>query len=146
MKLDERIRLALAGGLGLLANGVLILALGYWRSAQEGPAWLAAALRDLAPDSAGLLILILYVIFMALALAEIPLMTLALRAMRRSPSRPARLTIWAAGIFVFFAAVYAGLFVLLTGRLDLGITISASGILRLMAVALFVVGFRQPAA
>jgi len=146
MKLDGRIRLALAGGLGLVANAAVMLALGYWRGAQEGPAWLTALLERSAPASADLIILIIFLVFLAFALAEIPLMIIALRAMLRSPSRPARLTEWLTAFFVFFAAVYGGVLVLLTLRLDLGLVIAGSGILRLMAVALGLVGFRQPAA
>jgi hypothetical protein len=146
MKLDGRLRLALAGGLGLVANAAVMLALGYWRGAQEGPGWLLALLERRAPASADLIILIIALVLLAFALAEIPVMIVALRAMQRSPSRPARLIEWLTALFVFFAAVYGGLLVLLTLRLDLGLVIAGTGILRLMAVALGLVGFRKPSA
>lgn len=71
------------------------------------------------------------VIFLALALLEIPLMVFGLRQMARSTTTPRRVVLVTFGIFVAFAAVYASLFVLLTGQITLGLVIVAVCVARL---------------
>jgi hypothetical protein len=63
------------------------------------------------------------------ALAEMPMMVLALRTMRRGKTLPllAALTNVA---YVMFAAVYAGIFLLLTGDETLGLVMASLSVVR----------------
>jgi hypothetical protein len=140
--MNKQARIALAGGLGLMANAGVVFLTALWRSSQAGPAFLATFLSRMGagnPSSENVAAWVAYVVFIGLALAEIPLMTWALRAMVMGKTRSFRLVYVVSFAFVLFAAVYAVLFVLLTQRLGLGLTIAGTGVLRLFALMLGVV-------
>ena len=146
MKIDWRARIALAGSVGLLANAGLMFLVALWHNAHGDSSWLGDFLARTQPalqSAEHTMALIVYLILMAVALAEIPLTTIGLRALVRMTGRAARTVGPAVAAFVFFAAVYAAALVFLTQRLDLALTIAGTGVLRLFAVALGVIGFKS---
>ena len=68
--------------------------------------------------------------FFFLALIEIPMMVFGLRQMTRNVSTPRGLVLATFGFFVAFAAVYASVFVLLTGQIALGLVIAGLCVVR----------------
>jgi len=138
MKLNWRTRVALVGSLGLLANAGLMFVLALWHGAHPGQSWLGAMLAD--QSSERILTLLIFFVLLGIALGEIPFTLRRLRALVRAPGRPAD---WAVALFVFFAAVYAAVLMLLTQRLDLALTIGSTGVVRLAAIAFGVIGFKK---
>jgi hypothetical protein len=61
-----------------------------------------------------IVVAIVFVIFLAIALAEMPMMVWGLRQMARAPSPPRVMLVVTFAIYVAFASVYAAIFVLLT--------------------------------
>jgi len=140
--MNRQARIALAGASGLMANAGIVLLLALWQRSQAGPAFLSTILLQVGAgdaNTANVAAWIAYGLFMGLALAEIPLMTWALRKLAVSMTGSFCLVYIASAGFVLFAAVYAALFVLLTQRLGLGFTIAGTGILRLFALMLGVI-------
>jgi len=129
----ERPLLLLSGLAGLIANAVLFSVAALIQRILVPPlfsGWLAGAL---------LLFCLL------LSVAEIPIMVVALRKLAADPHRksPALLALTNA-LYVFFAAVYASLFVLLTGQIGPGLGLSGLGIVRLASSLVFVAHGRPP--
>jgi len=135
--MNRQAKIALAGGLGLMANAGIVLLIAVWRHGQTGPAFLTTLLSRVGvgdANTANVCAWIAYGLFLGLALAEIPFMTWALRAMVVAKTKPWRLVYLVCAAFVMFAAVYAAVFVLLTQRLGLGLSIAGTGVLRLIAL------------
>lgn len=142
---DWRVRIAIAGSLGLLTNAGLMVLVAILQQRDEGAGWLLALLERgmaLNPAAQHTATLVVYVLFLGLAVAEIPVMTIGLRAMMVSRTRSLWLIVGVTAFFVFFAAVYGAALTLLVGRLDLGLSIAGTGILRLLAVGLGVLSVR----
>lgn len=92
----------------------------------------ASVLSTLVPIllRARLVVILAFVFLLVLSVIEIPVMIVALRQLARSKSTSPRL-VWATfAIFVMFAAVYAAIFVLLTGETGWGITLAALCLVR----------------
>ncbi len=129
-----------AGLLGLLANAGAMLLLHIWMLSRAGrpiivlPASLGG--RPWAMTGWGLLFA--YIFLLGLALAEVPLMTIGLRALAAGQTRSDWFIRGGFLAFTFFATVYGAIFVLLTNRLDLGLTIACTGLLRLAAGIIWV--------
>ena len=130
----------LAGVLGLMVNAGVMLLLYMWEVARQGRPILSlpVALSGGPLVLAGWGAWLAYAILLGLALAEIPLMTAGLRALAGSQTRSDWFLYGGNLIFVLFPAVYAFIFVLLTNRLPLGLTIAGTGALRLLAGAIWV--------
>jgi hypothetical protein len=76
---------------------------------------------------------------LGLSVAEIPMMVFALRKLAAdSKQTSATLLVLTNAFYVFFASVYAGMFVLLTGGITVGAGLSALGIVRFVSSLLFV--------
>ncbi len=80
--------------------------------------------------------IVVFVILLAISLAEMPMMLFGLRQMARSPSTPRALLIGTYTIFVIFASVYASVFVLLTAEFALGLVLAAMCVARFASGAL----------
>jgi len=76
------------------------------------------------------LVILAFVFFFVLSVIEMPLMIVALRQMARRPSTSPRLVRTTFVIFVMFAAVYAAMFVVLTGQMSGGIVLAALCLVR----------------
>jgi len=93
----------------------------------------------LAPLLVGWLAAIPLVFCLSLSVAEIPIMVVGLRKLAVDPKRKSfALLAFTNALYVCFAAVYAGLFVLLTGKVLIGAGLSALGIVRLLSSLIFV--------
>jgi hypothetical protein len=73
------------------------------------------------------------------SLVEIPVMIFGMRQMGRGASGK-RLAVLTSAPFTFFAAVYAFPFLLLTGRVGIGLTLAALSLIRFAGVLWFVPG------
>jgi hypothetical protein len=92
----------------------------------------ASVLSTLVPIllRARLVVILAFVFFLVLSVIEMPLMIVALRQMARRPGTSPRL-VWATfAIFVMFAAVYAAMFVVLTGQIIWSIVLAALCLVR----------------
>ena len=125
----------IAAILGLLANAGFTLLLYAWQVARAGRPVivLPRALGGQPWALEGVAQIVAYLFLLGLALAEIPLMTAGLRTLARSRTRADWFLYGGTAIFIFFAAVYAAIFIVLGNRLDLGLTIAGTGLLRLVA-------------
>ncbi len=121
-----RSRLALSGLVGVAGDVVL-----------TGGAIFLIRRAELTPPVAGLWTWALLGLLLLFSLAEIPLMTFGMRQMVGTPSG-ARLAVWTNGAFTFFAAVYAVPFLLLTGRVGIGVAMAALCWVRFASALLFV--------
>ena len=130
----------LAGILGLLVNACVMFLVYLWHLARVGRPIIVLphALGGEPWALQGTAQLAVYLFLLGLALAEIPLMVAGLRAMARSETRADWILYSGNLAFVFFAAVYALIFILITNRLDLGLTIAGTGLLRLIAGVIWV--------
>jgi len=126
---------ALAGILGLLLNAAAMLLLYLWGVARAGRPIivLPQAMGGEPWALQGTAQLVVYLFLLGLALAEIPLMVAGLRVLVRSEARADWILHSGNLAFVFFAAVYALIFIVVTNRLDLGLSIAGTGLLRLIA-------------
>jgi hypothetical protein len=88
-----------------------------------GAAAIAQHIPILLQSSAGAAIV--FAALLAFSLAEMPMMLIGLRHMARSQVTPRVLLIGLFTIFVMFAAVYASVFVLVTGEIALGLLLAA---------------------
>ena len=73
---------------------------------------------------------ILFLFFLALSFIEIPMMTLGLRQIAASATTPRKLVAGTFAFYVMFAAVYASIFVLLTGQIVWGSALAALSLVR----------------
>ena len=110
--------LAIAGLLGLVVGA--------------GIYWVASALTQHIPIllQGGTSAVIAFTILLLISLAEMPMMLFGLRHMSRSQTTPRGLVIGTFTVFVMFAAVYASIFVLLTGQLAWGYVLVALCLVR----------------
>jgi len=92
----------------------------------------ASVLSTLVPIllRARLVVILAFVFFFVLSVIEMPLMIVALRQMARRPSTSPRLVRTTFVIFVMFAAVYAAMFVVLTGQIIWSIVLAALCLVR----------------
>ena len=125
--MTERPLLLLSGLAGLIANAVFF----------SGAALVQRTL--LPPLFSGWMAAVLLLFCLLLSVAEIPIMVLALRKLAADPKRksPVLLALTNA-LYVFFAAVYASLVVLLTGQVGPGLGLSGLGIVRLASSLILV--------
>lgn len=113
-----RADIGLAGGIGFVIGAALFAA-----------AVKLSGSLPLLVDSDGLA-MFAFVVFLLAELAEMPLMVVGLRQMMRS-AEPVRLLVLGADAgYVAFAAFYASVFVLATGRLAGALVLGALGLLR----------------
>lgn len=93
---------------------------------------IASALSTLIPIllQGNLWLAILFLFFLALSFIEIPMMIFGLRQMALSSTTPRRLVAGTFGFYVMFAAVYASIFVLLTGQIVWGSVLAALSLVR----------------
>ena len=130
--MKDRQFLILSGVAGLAASGALF-----------GAATLLQRLF-LSPLVTGWLTAVPLVLCLALSVAEMPMMTVALRKIATDPKRKSPMLLaFTNTLYVSFAAVYAALFVLLTGKLWMGAGLSALAIVRFGSSLIFVVDNRQ---
>jgi hypothetical protein len=127
-----RSQLVLSGGLGLAGGAILIGGTLFllWR-------------MDLAPVIAGLGTWVLLGFLLLFSLAEIPVMIFGMRQMIIAASGT-RLAVLTNGVFTSFAAVYAAPFLLLTGRVGIGLGLAGLGLVRFAGALLFVPGRQTP--
>lgn len=119
--------LILSGLAGLACNAALFLSVTLFQH------------RFLAPLLSGWLAVISLTFCLSLSAAEIPIMVVGLRKLATDPKQKSlTLLAFINAIYVCFAAVYAGLFVLLTGKILIGAGLSALGIVRLLSSIIFV--------
>ncbi len=86
----------------------------------------------------GLFILGLLLFLLAFSLAEIPVMIIGVRRIGHSVNPRARYVALVVNAgYVFFGAVYAAPFILLTGRLGLGTALAALALVRFLSALLF---------
>jgi hypothetical protein len=127
-----RSQLVLSGGLGLaggaiLTGGTLFLS---WR-------------MELAPIITGLGTWVLLGFLLLFSLAEIPVMIFGMRQIIIATSG-ARLAVLTNAVFTSFAAVYAVPFLLLTGRVGIGVGLAGLGLVRFAGALLFVPAHQTP--
>lgn len=128
----SRTNAVISGGMGLLA-GVLVTA----ASAAVRLFWLSA----LFPQP--VVAWVMFVMFGAISLIEIPVMVYSLRKLSGSRKTGAtRLALFANGAFVFFAAVYAlpNLLLTGTGQIWMGLLLGGFSALRFGAGVVFLPG------
>ena len=120
--------LLLISGVVGLAGNLLFFLLVVWLQVQFVPALLSGWLA-LFPLS----------LCLGLSVAEIPMMVIGLRKLASDPKQTSSTLLALTNAFyVFFASVYAGMFVLLTGGIVVGVGLSALGIVRFISSLLFV--------
>ena len=120
--------LLLISGVVGLAGNLLFFLLVVWLQVQFVPVLLSGWLA-LFPLS----------LCLGLSVAEIPLMVVGLRKLAADPKQTSSTLLALTNAFyVFFASAYAGMFVLLTGSIALGMGLSALGGVRLISSLLFV--------
>ena len=73
---------------------------------------------------------VVFMVLLAISLAEIPLMLYGLRQMARSSSTPRLMLVGTYTIYVMFGSVYASIFVLLTGQVAWGLALAALCVVR----------------
>lgn len=128
MKRTQRNRLAISGALGIVAGAALM-----------GGALFLWQRIGFKPLVTGWLTWLLLGFLLVFSLAEIPLMILGMRYMGSRASGK-RLVLLVNVAFTFFAAVYAVPFLLLTGRVGVGLALAALGTVRFAGALCFVPG------
>jgi hypothetical protein len=123
-----RRRLTLSGLAGLIANAALAAL----------AAWLIVGGLVRAPLPHPLVTLLATVGLGGLSLAEIPMMVLAIRHLAAERPNDQASVLGLNAFFVFFAAVYGAMVLLITGSLVWGLVLCALGLARLVASLLFV--------
>ena len=136
--MSRRASLILAGAAGLALNAGVMALLHLWLQARGGRPFLSLAAVPGAPALPAWLAALPFAILLALALAEIPLMIVALQTLAGAPDRPGWALYAGNTLFVFFAAMYGALLIFITGRLPWGAAIAGTGLLRLLAGALWI--------
>ena len=128
MKRKLRSQLALSGGLGVVGGAALM-----------GGALFLLHRIGIKPLVAGWATWLLLGFLLTFSLVEIPVMVFGMRQMGRGASGK-RLAVLTNAPFTFFAAVYALPFLLLTGRVGIGLTLAALSLIRLAGALWFVPG------
>jgi len=119
--------LSFSGLLGLVSNVVFFVAVSLFRAC-----CVPIVLRGWAVPVA-------FLFCLALSVAEIPMMVFALRKLADGRRGTPHFALAMTNVFyVFFASVYAGIFVLLTGQVVSGGALSALGIVRFFSSLFFV--------
>jgi hypothetical protein len=126
-----RSKLALSGGLGVAGGAVLM-----------GGALFLSQGAILKPLTSGLGTWALLAFLLFFSLAEIPMMIFAMRHMMGSLSSRRLVNVTNAA-FTFFAAVYAAPYLLLTGRVVIGIGLAGLSLVRFAGALWFVPGGGQ---
>lgn len=108
---------AIAGLLGLLGGAVI-----YWGA--------GALVQHLPILLSGAGAAIAFAVLLLISLAEMPMMLFGLRQMARSQTMPRGLMMGTYVLFVMFAAIYASIFVLITGEFAWGMLLAALGLVR----------------
>jgi hypothetical protein len=126
VKRDQRSQLALSGALGVVAASALM----------GGGLFLWHRI-DLKPLVSGRLLWLLLGFLLFFSVAEIPVMIFGMRHMGSSDSEK-RLVALVNLVFTFFAAVYAFPFLLLTGRVGIGLALAALSLVRFAGALWFV--------
>jgi hypothetical protein len=121
-----RSQLALSGGIGL-AGGVALM----------GGALFLLARTGLEPLVTGWVAWLLLAGVLGFSLAEIPVMVFGMRQMASGTSGN-RLIVVTNAAFTSFAAVYAVPFLVLTGRVGIGIALAGLGLVRFFSALWFV--------
>jgi hypothetical protein len=121
-----RNRLAVSGGLGIVAGAAL-----------TGGAVFLLQRGALLPLLSGTWTWLLLAFLFCFSVAEIPVMILAMRQIAKSISTTGLITL-INFIFAFFAAVYVLPFLLLTGRIGIGVGLASLGLVRVLAAVLFI--------
>ncbi|HEX7588111.1 MAG TPA: hypothetical protein VF478_07340 [Anaerolineae bacterium] len=116
--------LVISGLVGLLAGTVIYSSAGV--AAQRIPILLQGGAGPA----------IAFATFLLISLAEIPMMLFGLTHMVRSQTTPRWLVIGTFMVFVMFAAVYASVFVLLTGEFAWGLVLTGISLVRFAGGAL----------
>lgn len=128
MKRIQRNQLAVSGAFGLVAGAALMGgALFLWQRVSPRPlvtGWLTWPLLGF---------------LLVFSLAEIPLMIFGMKYVGSSASRK-RLVVMINVVYTFFAAAYAAPFLLLTGRVGIGLALAALGMVRFLGALWFVPG------
>ena len=110
--------LAIAGLIGLLVGAGIY----------AGAGALAQHIPTLLQGGVGAAIV--FAILLLISLAEMPMMLFGLRHMTRSQTMPRVLVVGTFTFFVMFAAVYASVFVLITGEFEWGLALAALCLVR----------------
>ncbi|MBI4786596.1 MAG: hypothetical protein HY782_06075 [Chloroflexi bacterium] len=113
--------IAVSGAVGLVIGGSAFLA----------TSWLSAYLPFFIQGSLGAAIT--FAVLLLIALAEMPMMVVAMRNMARSPSTPRGILLGTNAGYTAFASVYACIFVLATGQVSGGLALAALGMLRFVS-------------
>jgi hypothetical protein len=113
--------LVLAGSLGFMFGWFLFLAVSWIKG------FIPSLVSSLLPT------VVVFAILFILALIEMPIMVFGLRRMAASATTPRAVMAGGFMLYVLFAAVYAAIFVLVTGDryYDLGTLLAAFGFVRL---------------
>jgi hypothetical protein len=127
-----RSQFVLSGGVGLAGGAVLT----------GGPLFLLWKM-DLAPLITGWGTWILLGFLLLFSLAEIPVMIFAMRQMVIA-SPGTWLAVLTNAVFTWFAAVYAAPFLLLTGKVGIGVGLAGLGLVRFAGALVFVPGHEMP--
>ena len=128
MKKNLRSQLALSGGLGVVGGAALM-----------GGAFFLWQRMGIRPLVTGWATWLLLGFLLTFSLAEIPVMIFGMRQMGSSDSG-GRLAVVTNAAFTLFAAVYAVPFLLLTGRVGIGVALAALSLVRLAGALWFVPG------
>ena len=117
----------LSGLVGLAGNLVFFLSVSAFRG------------RFIPVFLNGWLVWVVFACCLGFSLAEIPMMVFALRTLARRTPEPSQEALVLTNVFyIFFAAVYAGIYVVLTGDAVAGAGLSALGIVRFFSSLFFV--------
>jgi hypothetical protein len=129
--MELRSRLALSGGLGVVGGAAL-----------TGGAVFLFQREIPSPLISGYWAWLLLAFLVCFSVAEIPVMILGMRqVVKNAPGRG--LVELINFNFIFFAAVYATPFLLLTGSISIGVGLAGLGLLRLIGALVFVPGAQQ---
>ncbi|RME74367.1 MAG: hypothetical protein D6784_10075 [Chloroflexi bacterium] len=127
----NRTELALSGLVGLAAAGlatgltILIVRQPWMPQVITRPVWVWT----------------LFLMLGGISAAEIPVMVYGMRRMAARPGRSVRYLLWLTnGFYVFFAAVYAAPYILLTSRPGTGAVLAGLSLIRFISSLLFLPG------
>ena len=113
--------IALSGIAGLIIGGSVYLV----------TSWVSAYLPFFIQGRIG--VGIAFAVLLLIALAEMPMMVIAMRHMLHSPSTPRAIVLGTNIGYTAFASVYACIFVLATGQNSGGLALAALGIVRFLS-------------
>lgn len=123
----SRLKVTASGSIGLIGAVILTtlcLLIARW--------WLPILL------SSSLLVAALFLFLIVFSIAEIPVMILGIRQIATSANPKARyLALLTTAGYVFFGAAYAAPFILLTGRVGLGVALAGLSVVRFITALIF---------